>query len=218
MPRAASLRMQEQPGGEEENSGIRQLLGVRVRFHPVGSDASRKLIFFLQSLSWHEHSRHTDSALETAENIWATSPFVSRLACINSDSDVCYLVMGDHSAGWKANHQQVGHPCAADQASYLGAPHLGCCVWCCCCRYARCNASYAYYYVLAKDEFTAQLVGCKREGAPAPEPLDGLQRCSEREIGCPQETTMRSGTVRHSASGAQTLRRLLCAWCWPVRC
>jgi len=29
MPRAASLRMQENPGNEEENSGIRQLLGVR---------------------------------------------------------------------------------------------------------------------------------------------------------------------------------------------
>ena len=35
VPRAASLRMQTNPGQEEENSGIRQLLGVRVSFLPA---------------------------------------------------------------------------------------------------------------------------------------------------------------------------------------
>jgi hypothetical protein len=35
VPRAASLCMQTNPGQEEENSGIRQLLGVRVSFMPA---------------------------------------------------------------------------------------------------------------------------------------------------------------------------------------
>jgi len=64
MPRAANLRMQEQGGkgveNEEENSGIRQLLGVKVR-------VAQFISYILSSTSWSAATAHSAerSALTT---------------------------------------------------------------------------------------------------------------------------------------------------------